>query len=350
MFLFIDTATGGRLTDSEPEIYSCPVCLEYLLKLNPRFLSCHHYFCQQCLQMLNESGQVCCPTCRKITSVPDKDIAKLDINFPLVQVMEREKQIKTEKQQDVKAQLQKKGTTMAAGRCCNFCDDEKAGFRCTDCNKFLCDGCKQKHIKMKMFKSHNIVILRLCPKHMDAISYVCLQCLQALCVKCIVVDHAKHEDKVKEYTEGVETLKSDLNMMQNNLKKDKNLVERYKEESNSTKSDILKEKEKLQRKRENFMKKLEEIDGILRDLSDKEIKCDKEVKIYTELHEKFNSTSKNVEKLVQSEEHQILVGFPDQRISVEKLLSETENLKKLTGIKFKGRLIDRITYRINTIL
>ena len=68
---------GGCLTESEPD--TCAVCL--VLNLNPPFLSCHHNICQFCLPMVNKSGQVCCPICRKRT---------------LVQVMEREREINKE--------------------------------------------------------------------------------------------------------------------------------------------------------------------------------------------------------------------------------------------------------------
>ena len=92
-------ATGGHLRDSDvPDIYSCAVCLEHLQDRNPRFLSCHHSFCQQCLQELTNDGQVSCPTCRAVTAVPNNDIPKLTMNFQLVQMMEREKELKEQTQ------------------------------------------------------------------------------------------------------------------------------------------------------------------------------------------------------------------------------------------------------------
>ena len=90
-------ATGGRLRDSDvPDIYSCAVCMEHLLDRNPRYLSCHHSFCQQCLQRLTRNGQVSCPTCKAVTAVPNNDVTKLTMNFQLVQTMEREKELKEE--------------------------------------------------------------------------------------------------------------------------------------------------------------------------------------------------------------------------------------------------------------
>ena len=306
--------------DSEPEIYSCVVCLEHLLDRNPRFLSCHHYFCQACLQMLNKSGEVCCPTCRKKTAVPNNDVTKLDMNFPLVQVMERERHIKVERQQ-------KQGTHMGTGRCCNFCDEGKASFRCTDCNKSLCDGCKKKHSKMKIFENHNIMILQLCQKHIDGISHMCMKCTQGLCVKCIVLDHNKHEYKVKKYAEGVNHLKLDLKKMNKKVKKSRQMVKQYKQENDNERTDIQEEKQKLKRKRKSLMKKIEEIEDNQHYLREREKECDYGVELYTELDKKLYSTCRNIDKLVHLEDDQIVAGFQKQRKSVKSLLSKTENLK-----------------------
>ena len=97
MFCFFvkDMATGGHLEYTKvPDIYSCPVCLEHLLDCNPRFLSCHHYFCQQCLQGMNERGVVTCPKCRKATTVGNNDVTELALNSSLVESMKREQFLK----------------------------------------------------------------------------------------------------------------------------------------------------------------------------------------------------------------------------------------------------------------
>ena len=80
----IDMGTGGHLRDFDvPDIYMsrCAVCMEHLLDRNPRFLSCHHSFCQQCLQKLTNNSQMSCPTCRAVTAVPQNNVTKLTINF-----------------------------------------------------------------------------------------------------------------------------------------------------------------------------------------------------------------------------------------------------------------------------
>ena len=75
-------ANEGGLRDLEvPDI--CVVCMEHLLDRNPRFLSCHHSFCQQCLPRLTNNGQVNCPLCRAVTAVPNNDVTKLPTIFQL---------------------------------------------------------------------------------------------------------------------------------------------------------------------------------------------------------------------------------------------------------------------------
>ena len=161
-------ATGGRLRDSDvPGIYSCAVCMEHQLDCNPRYLSCHHSFCQQCLQKLTNNGQMSCPTCRAITAVPNSDVTKVTMNFQLIQMMEREKELKQEIQQ-----------TSSSPKCL-FCSKEQAKYKCRECNQFLCEHCKTKHNKMKTFKTH--VILELCHQHLEGISHV-LCSVSRLCV------------------------------------------------------------------------------------------------------------------------------------------------------------------------
>ena len=85
-------ANKGGLRDSDvPD--TCAVCMEHLIDRNPKFLSCHHSFCQQCLQKLTNNSQVSCPTCRAVTAVPNNDVTNLPMNFHFVQIMEREQEI-----------------------------------------------------------------------------------------------------------------------------------------------------------------------------------------------------------------------------------------------------------------
>ena len=96
-----------------PDIYSCAVCMEHLQDDNPRYLSCHHSFCQQCLQQLTRNGHVFCPTCRAVTAVPNNDVTKLTMNFQLVQMIEDLKQ-----ERDNQRFLQESVTFAMMSLCC----------------------------------------------------------------------------------------------------------------------------------------------------------------------------------------------------------------------------------------
>ena len=310
-------ATGGRLRESDvPDIYLCAVCMEHLLDRNPRYLSCHHSFCQQCLQQLINNGQLSCPICRAVTAVPNNDITKLTMNFQLVQMMEREKELREKEEK----QLQ------FSGRRCNFCSQENVISKCRECNQFLCESCETKHKEILMFNNHTIS--KLCQKHLDGISHICMKCIQAVCAKCIVLDHADHVDKVNEYHIGVDHLKLRLKQTKKKLKEKQNVIEKCQNEITSKKTDAIKERMKLQKRRDALVKEIEQIDHELVVVSETKRKYDEDVKLCSELKEKYDACFRNVDKLLQSHQYQIVSNFVNQSMLAEKILNETEKLTK----------------------
>jgi len=47
---------------------SCPICHKLFKK--PKFLPCHHVYCEQCLETIKEGSSITCPQCRKAAIVP----------------------------------------------------------------------------------------------------------------------------------------------------------------------------------------------------------------------------------------------------------------------------------------
>ena len=308
-----DMATGGRLRDSDvPDIYSCAVCMEHLQDRNPRYLSCYHSFCQQCLQKLTNNGQVSCPTCRAVTAVPDNDVTKLTMNFQLIQIME---QLKQERQ-----------STVSSPKCL-FCSNENAAYKCRECNQFLCERCKTKHNKMKTFKTH--VILELCHEHLEGISHVCMQCLQALCIKCIVLDHEDHEHHVEEYNEGMEKLKSELDKMNIKLQERTIMIQEHQKDINIQKNDAVQNVKALQNKRDALLKQIEEIDQAVVNANAIVKNFNEDVKMFNELTDKCVVTSKNVNEMLQSPNEEILQGFLKQERLIKQLLDRIKTENKL---------------------
>ncbi|ESO90253.1 hypothetical protein LOTGIDRAFT_123514, partial [Lottia gigantea] len=62
-------ATGGRTT-LNPNFNQCVICLENYKK--PKFLDCHHTFCQECIRDLEQKSPrtVSCPLCQRKVQLP----------------------------------------------------------------------------------------------------------------------------------------------------------------------------------------------------------------------------------------------------------------------------------------
>ena len=58
---------------------SCPVC--YQLFKNPKYLPCHHSYCEQCLGKMQVQSNIICPECRKEAIVPPGGVKDFDNNF-----------------------------------------------------------------------------------------------------------------------------------------------------------------------------------------------------------------------------------------------------------------------------
>lgn len=58
---------------------TCPVCRQLLKK--PRYLFCHHCFCEECLEKEQVQCKITCPKCEGETIVPEEGIKELPKNF-----------------------------------------------------------------------------------------------------------------------------------------------------------------------------------------------------------------------------------------------------------------------------
>ena len=156
-------------------------------------------------------------------------------------------------------ELKEKRQQSSSSPKCLCCRKEKASYICRDCNKFLCGDCETKHHKIKTFKTH--VILELCHQHLEGISHVCMQCVQALCIKCIVLDYEDHKHQVEEYNEGMEKLKSEFEMINSKLKEKTTKVDRYQQEIEIQIKNAKKDEESMKKKRAALMEQIGKIDS-----------------------------------------------------------------------------------------
>ena len=242
-------ATGGK-TDG-PDFYNCGVCLEHMGDRNPRFLVCHHSYCESCLKQLLRNGRITCPNCRQITEIRN-NVTELAMNFWLLQILDHD-------------QVEKPAPKVQ--HICQFCNKYEAESKCETCNQILCKQCTEKHNKMKQFKGHNL--MEMCEEHCEGITHICMKCIKPSCIKCMVLFHAEHEAKVKDYKTGCEEIKSSLTQQRDAVRRKLSQLQKDNAEDNAKMQETKALKKSIQAKKASFLKKAEEADQILSEIDKK---------------------------------------------------------------------------------
>ena len=122
------------------EQLTCGKCQN--LYTNPKTLSCHHSFCQQCIEGLTLF--VACPTCHQHTELPDHAGSS---GFSVAPQLLQLRQIYDEMN---KLLCEKK---------CDNCSGTNATGYCKDCSQPLCRECIDIHEKWSRFAAHTILDL-----------------------------------------------------------------------------------------------------------------------------------------------------------------------------------------------
>ena len=217
---------------------TCPIC--YQLFNNPKYLPCHHSYCEQCLEKMQVQNKIICPECRKEATVPAGGVKDLPNNFFINRMVdELVLKRKVEGEEEVK---------------CDECDkDEPVVAYCPDCNSFLCQFCYENHKLNKRFCSHGIVPLTelrsnksipleakiqvpLCKEHDEQLKYYCETCEQLVCMYCTMNEHdghnhdtvkkmaTKHRNELKKVTAPVDGMIRDLSEAHDNIDKVKKKI------------------------------------------------------------------------------------------------------------------------------
>ncbi|KAK7486453.1 hypothetical protein BaRGS_00022254 [Batillaria attramentaria] len=126
---------SGAVADN----FSCSLCLEQFK--NPKFLDCHHSFCEGCLVSLarNSAGpsQVACPECRKVTQLPRGGVSQLQTNFYITRLLD--------------ANADREPRLLEADRDPEMCQahrNKKLCYYCVNCDTPICPYCRMtKHKK-----------------------------------------------------------------------------------------------------------------------------------------------------------------------------------------------------------
>ena len=225
---------------------SCPVC--YQLFRNPKYLPCHHSYCEQCLEKLQVQSKIKCPECRKEAIVPPGGVKNLANNFVINRLVDEFiLKRKVEGEAEVK---------------CDEClrEDPVVGY-CPDCTLFLCHVCNEYHKRSNKFRDHGIVPLTelrskkdviiqpkpkamICKEHDIELLFYCETCDQLVCMYCTVKDHNghnhdtvkkmvdKHRQELKKVTAPVEEMIRGLSDTHDNIEKMRKKIRQQGDEVN----------------------------------------------------------------------------------------------------------------------
>ena len=217
---------------------TCPIC--YQLFNNPKYLPCHHSYCEQCLEKMQVQNKVICPECRKEAIVPPGGVKDLPNNFFInTMVDELVLKRKVEGEEEVK---------------CDECDeDDPVVAYCPECSMFYCQACNDSHKRSKRLRGHGIVPLTelrsnkdaqlqakvkipLCKDHNYELNHYCETCDKLVCLYCTVKEHSghnhdtvnnmatKHRHELKDVTAPVDEMIRDLSEAYDNIDKMKKKI------------------------------------------------------------------------------------------------------------------------------
>ena len=223
---------------------TCPIC--YQLFNNPKYLPCHHSYCEQCLEKMQVQNKIICPECRNEATVPAGGVKDLPNNFFINRMVdELVLKRKVEGEEEVK---------------CDECDeDEPVVAYCPECNMFFCQTCNESHKRSKRFRGHGIVPLTelksnkdvtiqskakspICKEHDIELLFYCETCEQLICMYCTVKEHnghnhdtvkkmaTKHRNELKDVTTPVDEMIRNLSKAHDNIDKMKKKIRRQGDE------------------------------------------------------------------------------------------------------------------------
>ena len=224
----------------------CPVC--YQLFKKPKYLPCHHSYCEQCLEKMQVQSKIICPKCRKEAIVPPGGVKDLDNNFFINLLVDKFiLKCKIEGEEEVN---------------CDECqgEDPVVAF-CPDCTMFLCHVCNEYHKRSIKSRGHGIVPLielrskksvpiqpkakfLVCSEHEYELKHYCESCDELVCLYCTVKDHkdhshdtvknmgGKHRKELKNITAPIEEMIRGLSNNHDNIEKMRKKIRQQSDEMN----------------------------------------------------------------------------------------------------------------------
>ena len=131
------------------EQVACSICLDIFT--DPKLLQCFHVYCRQCLVPLVDRDQrgklgLTCPICRRVTPIPDREVAGLQPAFHINHLLELHESF--QKVEDPAATLQGAAPTdvnpVKKARHCFDHEGKEFEVYCETCGELICWRCALK--------------------------------------------------------------------------------------------------------------------------------------------------------------------------------------------------------------
>jgi len=197
-------ATKSQVKRRPDGYLTCPVC--YDLCVNPKYLLCHHTYCEMCLVKIKVESDLICKKCGNVSPIPKGGMKEMPDSFFCSRVAnEVNLRSKLLKEEDTKCDhcSTKEGTAVAL---------------CLVCHTLMCDYCYEYHKNSKEYHDHIMmplaearvklladvdvkpkVKLAMCHEHDIELKFYCETCEQLVCHYCITKSHLNHHhDTVKK--------------------------------------------------------------------------------------------------------------------------------------------------------
>jgi len=312
---------------------TCPVC--YQLFKNPKYLSCHHFYCRECLEKMQVQSKIICPECRKETVIPAGGVEDLDNAFFINRLVD-ELILKRKVQGEVQVK-------------CDECpgEDPVEAF-CPVCAIFMCHVCNEYHKRSHKTREHGIVPLTelkskkdipiqpkpkalLCKEHDIELLFYCETCDQLVCMYCTVKDHANHShDTVKKMAgKHRQELAKIITLVDNTVKD----LSKIHSTINKTKMEIKRQGSEIDRKVDQHYDKLmqqlmEQKEQIKRQAREMVAQKDKAVTLQFEEVEFAQAEAVSIRKFYSAVEK----GYDQELLSMKKhVMHEAEQLSVKCG-------------------
>ena len=225
---------------------SCPVC--YQLFKNPKYLPCHHSYCEQCLEKMQVQSKIICPECRKEAPIPPGGVKDLDNNFFINRLVDE-------------FILKRKVEGEAQVKCDECHGEDPVVTFCPDCTLFLCHVCNEHHRRSIKSRGHGIVPLTelrsmkdvtiqpkpnvlVCSEHEYELKHYYESCDELVCLYCTMKDHnghnhdtvkklaGRHREELKKITAPVEEMIRGLSDTHDNIEKMRKKIRQQGDEVN----------------------------------------------------------------------------------------------------------------------